>query len=126
MISLGDVVESGWIYKAQGGAPDVMKGFLVAVKGLFHVLQGNKVNEAAMFENKEEQEDADDEAEVRGSLDCPKCHKQEKFEVFCVQEVISKREVEVVKAATEVGRAVLLICSPKNNPVSKMHEALDC
>ncbi|CAA2975516.1 Hypothetical predicted protein [Olea europaea subsp. europaea] len=107
LISLGAMDESGCIYKAQGGVLDVMKGFLVVVKGLFYVLQENIVNgEAAMFENKEEQvvlnslqennqkndqkggagnlqeEDADDEAEVRGSLDCPKCHKQEKFEVF--------------------------------------------
>ncbi|CAA2989428.1 Hypothetical predicted protein [Olea europaea subsp. europaea] len=56
LISLGAVVESGWIYNAQGGALDVMKGFLVVVKRLLYVLQENIVNgEVATSENKEEQ-----------------------------------------------------------------------
>ncbi|CAA3001902.1 Hypothetical predicted protein, partial [Olea europaea subsp. europaea] len=49
----------------------------------------------------------------------------EKVEIFCVQDIISKREVEVVKVATDVDPAEGLICSPKVVPVSKIHGALD-
>ncbi|CAA3017042.1 Hypothetical predicted protein [Olea europaea subsp. europaea] len=59
-------------------------------------------------------ENAGEEAEVRRSSDWPKCNKQKKVEIFCVQDIISRREVEVVKVATEVDPAEGLICSPKS------------
>ncbi|CAA3015453.1 Hypothetical predicted protein [Olea europaea subsp. europaea] len=56
---------------------------------------------AGNLHNEMQVENAGKEAEVRSS-DRPKCNKQEKIEIFCVQDIISKREVEVVKVATEV------------------------
>ncbi|CAA3024260.1 Hypothetical predicted protein [Olea europaea subsp. europaea] len=52
---------------------------------------------AGNLHNEMQVENAGEETEVRRSSDWPKCNKQEKVEIFCVQDIISKREVEVVK-----------------------------
>ncbi|CAA3022665.1 Hypothetical predicted protein [Olea europaea subsp. europaea] len=99
--------ESGCIYKVQGGALEVMKGSLVVMKGLLQKVNNQENDQNGGAGNLKEE--TADEAEVRRVFDWAKCNKQGKVEmIFCVQDVISKKKVEVVKVATGVGPTNLL------------------